>query len=47
MYDSDVWKPIDDMVKNLFFPFKDDLSQHYHHSSFSTYPFEDADLSYE
>jgi hypothetical protein len=28
MYDSYVWKPSDDMVTNLFFPFEDDLSQH-------------------
>jgi hypothetical protein len=47
MYDSYVWKPSDDMVTNLFFPFDDDLSEHDIHSSFGTYPFKDANFSYE
>ena len=47
MYDSDVWKPSDDMVTDLFCPFEDELSRHDLHSSFGTYPFEDAYLFYE
>jgi hypothetical protein len=47
MYDSNVWKPSDDMVTDLFCPLKDDLSQHDIHSSFNTYPFEDEYLIYE
>jgi hypothetical protein len=49
-YDSYIWKPGDDMVTDLFIPFKDDLSQHTQsdlQSSLDTYPFEDADLFYE
>jgi hypothetical protein len=47
MYDSDVFQPNDEMVTYLFFPFEDDLSQHDLHSSFNTYPFEDAYLIYD
>jgi hypothetical protein len=47
MYDSNVWQPSDDMVMDLFCPFEDDLWQHDIHSSFNTYPFEDAYLFYE
>jgi hypothetical protein len=28
VYDSNVWKPDDDMVTDLFCPFEDDFSQH-------------------
>jgi hypothetical protein len=50
MYDSDVWKPGDDMVTYLFCPFKDDLSQHTQGdflSSLDIYPLGDVDLFYE
>jgi hypothetical protein len=50
VYDSDVWNLSDDMVTDLFCPFKDELSQHTRSDiqlSFGTYPFEDADLFYE
>jgi hypothetical protein len=50
IYDLDIWLPGDDMVTNLLHPFEDELSQHTQsdlQSSFSTHPFEDADLFYE
>jgi hypothetical protein len=53
VYDSDVWKPDDDMVTYLFHPFEDDLSQHFQGDFQSSLgscdadPFGDADLFYE
>jgi hypothetical protein len=47
MYDSYFWQPSDGIVTYLFFPFEDDLSHHDIHSSFNTYPFEDAYFIYE
>jgi hypothetical protein len=53
VYDSDVWHPDDDMVTDLFRPFKDDLSWHFQSDFQSslgncdTDPFGDAKLFYE
>jgi hypothetical protein len=53
VYDSNVWQLDDDMVTDLFRPFKDDLSQHTQgdlQSSFGScdaYPFGDTYFFYE
>jgi hypothetical protein len=50
VYDSDIWRPGDDMVTDFFIPFEDDLSDHTQSDfqlSLDAYAFEDADLFYE